>query len=145
VSDAAGAGDNEAGAVSVRESVLHEIEAHARAEWPNECCGLLIGREGAIDTSYRARNELKSSTRYRIAPEDHFAAVRHARGLRLEVIGAYHSHPAGAPTPSWTDRLEALPGDFLYVIAGRGQDEATVIRGWRMVDGNFVPVPLVTH
>jgi proteasome lid subunit RPN8/RPN11 len=145
VSDGAGARDNGPGAVSVRESVVQEIEAHARAEWPNECCGLLIGREGAIDTSFRARNELKSSTRYRIAPEDHFAAVRHARGLRLEVIGAYHSHPACSPTPSRTDRIEALPGDFLYVIAGFGQDKATVIRAWRMVEGNFVPVPLVTH
>ena len=130
--------------VRVRRTVLADIEAHAREEWPNECCGLLVGRPQSIETSYRARNELSSPTTYRVSPEDHFAAIRLARGLRLEVVGAYHSHPSSAPMPSATDRIEAVSGSFLYVIAGRAADGQAAFQAWRLSDGNFTPVPLVT-
>src|SRR3989442_6447217 len=43
---------------------------------------------------------LPISTRYLIDPADHFAAMRTARSNGRRVIGAYHSHPASAPTPS---------------------------------------------
>jgi proteasome lid subunit RPN8/RPN11 len=136
--------DPELSAVRVPRWVLEDIEAHARAAWPNECCGLLVGTTADIVTSFRARNERNSPSRYRIAPEDHFAAIRRARGLELEVVGAYHSHPSSPPVPSHTDLLESIPGDFLYVILGRGQTEYSSFGAWRIVDGNFVPVPLVT-
>lgn len=130
-------------AVHVRADVLAEIVAHARAEWPNECCGLLIGRGGTIERSHRARNELHSPTRYLVSPEDHFAAIRAARALGLDVVGAYHSHPASGPIPSPSDLAEAVPGEFLYLIAGSGTSGPHV-RGWRLAGGNFVPVALVT-
>ena len=41
-----------------------------------------------------------------------------ARAQTLEVVGAYHSHPAGRPRPSATDRDEAHAGGFIYLIAG---------------------------
>ena len=129
--------------VRVRRAVLSDIEAHARAESPNECCGLLVGLPGIVEANCRARNELDSPIQYRIDPADHFAAIRTARGLGLEVVGAYHSHPRSAPTPSLSDLAEALPGSFLYLIAGV-EDGAPLIRGWRLSGGNFVPVPLVT-
>jgi proteasome lid subunit RPN8/RPN11 len=130
--------------VEVRRSVLDDIAAHAHVERPNECCGLLLGRPDAIEASYRARNELRSPTRYRVAPEDHFAAIRVARTLGLDVIGAYHSHPRSIPTPSPTDLAEAIPGEFLHLIAGVGPGGAPAIQAWRLTGGNFVPVPLVT-
>jgi proteasome lid subunit RPN8/RPN11 len=130
--------------VAVRRSVLEDIEAHARDERPNECCGLLVGRPDAIETSCRARNELSSPTRFRVAPEDHFAAIRLARRLGLDVIGAYHSHPYSLPTPSPTDIAEATPGEFLHLIAGVGPGDEPAIQAWRLAGGNFMPVPLVT-
>jgi proteasome lid subunit RPN8/RPN11 len=131
-------------AVRVRLRVIEAIEAHARATWPNECCGLLLGAPDEIVTSFRTRNERDSPTRYRIAPEDHFAAIRHARAVELDVIGAYHSHPSSPPIPSSTDLLESIPGSFLYVIVGRERDGSSSTRAWRVLDGNFRPVPLVT-
>lgn len=131
--------------VRVRAAVLQQIAAHARAESPNECCGLLIGRPGAIEVCHPARNELRSPTRYRVRAEDHFAALRRARAAGLDVMGAYHSHPSSAPVPSPTDLAEAVPGEFVYLIAGPGAPEAgAAIRAWRLAGGNFVPVPLVT-
>jgi proteasome lid subunit RPN8/RPN11 len=143
VSGPAGAANDHAPAVQVRADVLADIVAHARAEWPDECCGLLIGRPDAIERSHRARNERRSPTRYRVSPEDHFAAIRAARALDLDVVGAYHSHPSSHPIPSASDLAEAVPGEFLYLIAGSGSPDPEV-RGWRLAGGNFVPVTLVT-
>jgi proteasome lid subunit RPN8/RPN11 len=68
---------------------------------------------------YCARNEHEEpGTGYVVRPEDHFAAIRLARAHALDVVGAYHSHPAGRPRPSITDRVEAHAGGFIYLIAG---------------------------
>jgi proteasome lid subunit RPN8/RPN11 len=55
---------------------------------------------------------------YIVRPDDHFAAIRLARAHALDVVGAYHSHPAGRPRPSTRDRVEAHAGGFIYLIAG---------------------------
>jgi [CysO sulfur-carrier protein]-S-L-cysteine hydrolase len=113
---------------------------HARADAPNECCGLLVGRRGVIEGSVRARNLQASPTRYLIDPQDHFAAMRSARAQGLHVVGAYHSHPGGAPTPSPSDVAEASGGsEFLYVIVSPSDDE---VRGYFVKNGeiNFVDI-----
>ena len=86
-----------------------------------------------------ATNELESPTRYRIAPADHFAAIRTARGRGLDVVGAYHSHPRSAAVPSATDLADAQ-SDLLYVIIGADATVRLELRGWRLVDGNFLEI-----
>jgi len=113
--------------------------AHARAEAPRECCGLLVGTGETVVRSVRARNLDEKATRYLIDPEDHFTAIRAARADGLEVIGAYHSHPSSAPVPSPTDVAEANSGsDFLYVIVSLVNDE---VQAYRIEDGQFVSIP----
>jgi proteasome lid subunit RPN8/RPN11 len=105
--------------ISVRAHALRAVAAHARDAWPQECCGLLLGTPGSIEAVYRARNEHEErGTRYLVRPEDHFTAIRLARTQALDVVGAYHSHPAGRPRPSATDHEEAQAGGFIYLIAG---------------------------
>jgi proteasome lid subunit RPN8/RPN11 len=124
----------------ISSSVITEMLDHARAEAPRECCGLLIGKGESVVRSVRARNLDVKATRYLIDPEDHFAAIRSARGDGLEVIGAYHSHPSSAPVPSATDIAEANSGsDFLYVIVSLVGDE---VRAYRIEAGVFKPLAL---
>ena len=114
--------------------------AHARAEAPRECCGLLIGKGESVVRSVRARNLDAQATRYLIDPEDHFAAIRSARAEGLEVIGAYHSHPSSAPVPSATDIAEANSGsDFLYVIVSLVNED---VRAYRIDAGVLKPLAL---
>jgi proteasome lid subunit RPN8/RPN11 len=120
--------------------VIAEMLAHARAEAPRECCGLLIGKGESVVRSMRANNLEANATRYLIDPEDHFAAIRSARAEELEVIGAYHSHPSSAPIPSATDIAEANSGsDFLYVIVSLVGAE---VRAYRIETGVFEPLAL---
>ena len=127
--------------IKIRRSVVDAILDHARLEAPNECCGLLIGSAAIVERANAARNLLSSPTRYRVDPADHFVAIREARGAGLTVVGAYHSHPAGAPIPSPTDRREATYPDYLYVIVSPGRDDR--VAGYRLVETELVPVELV--
>jgi proteasome lid subunit RPN8/RPN11 len=137
--------ENQETTVEVRQSVLGEITAHARAEAPLECCGILIGTGRRIERATRARNQLRSPTRYLIEPEDHFAALKSAREDGQAVVGFYHSHPASAPAPSETDRLEAAyPGHWhLIVFPGTGTQPPEVRAFQLMESGNFLPATLV--
>src|SRR5260221_935361 len=129
--------------VKLPQTVIAEMLAHAREESPNECCGLLIGRRGAVESAVRARNLDAGPTRYLIDPADHFAAMKAARVQGLQVIGAYHSHPASAPTPSPSDVEEATGGsDFLYVIVSPASGEAA---GYFLKNGEVVVAELVLN
>jgi proteasome lid subunit RPN8/RPN11 len=116
--------------------------AHARDEAPRECCGLLIGKYDSAVRSVRAKNLAPSATRYFIDPRDHFRALRTARAESLEVIGAYHSHPASEPVPSVTDIAEANSGpDFVYVIVSLVNDD---VRAYRINRGTYELLTLST-
>ena len=128
----------------VAPGVLQAISAHAHAEAPRECCGLLIGSNGRIDEVLPAGNCAGDPLRrYEIDPRTYIAAIIRCRGTSSEVLGAYHSHPRSPAEPSPTDLAEAF-GDFLYVIAGPVTAGSTAtIRAFRFMDGNFRPVELV--
>jgi proteasome lid subunit RPN8/RPN11 len=121
-------------------AVVREMLAHARDEAPRECCGLLVGKGDSVARSVRARNVDAKATRYLVDPEDHFAAISAARAEGLEVVGAYHSHPASTPVPSSTDVAEANSGsDFLYVIVSLVNDD---VRAYRIDAGVWKPLAL---
>ena len=128
-----------AGGVIVRASVLSDIVAHARAAAPDECCGLLVGTGARIESAHAARNLRRSPTRYLVDPADHFAAIRSGRKVGLGVVGAYHSHPASAASPSPRDEREATDTDFLYLIVSLATAQT---RAFRLVEGRMEEVPL---
>ena len=132
--------------VRLPQAVLAEMLAHARDESPKECCGLLIGVRGAIESTVRAHNLDETTTRYLIDPKDHLDAMKAARARGLHVIGAYHSHPAhadGPLGPSPSDLAEASGGaDFLYVIAS---PLTGAVAGFFVKRGAAVSVDLVSE
>jgi proteasome lid subunit RPN8/RPN11 len=101
---------------------------------PNECCGLLIGVDGRIVRSAAATNLAPGSHSYLINPADHFAAIRSARAEGYEVIGAYHSHPGAAATPSRRDVAEAMDAAFIYLIVSIGLQDGIDVRAYRIAD-----------
>ena len=131
--------DSSTAGVIVRASVLADIAAHARGAAPAECCGLLIGTGARIESAHAARNLRRSPTRYLVDPADHFAAIRSGRKTGLAVVGAYHSHPASAASPSPRDEREATDADFLYLIVSLVTAQT---RAFRLVDGRMEEIPL---
>ena len=129
--------------VGLRAAVREAIVAHARAEAPLECCGLLLGTRGLVEDAHRAANVRQSPTTYRVDPADHFAAIRRARATRREVVGAYHSHPRSPAVPSATDLREAHDRDFVYLIVSLADPRTPELRGYRLLAEDLVEVTLV--
>ena len=130
--------------MKLRRVALDSIIAHAQREAPHECCGLLVGGGDCIADAVPARNVCDSPTRYRIDPTDHFATIRRVRQEGRAIIGAYHSHPASPATPSPTDIAEAFDQQFLHVIVSLRDARRADVRAYRIGNGTFQEVPLIT-
>jgi proteasome lid subunit RPN8/RPN11 len=121
---------------------LAAVERHAAAAYPEECCGFLLGRAGAggdgvlVERVLPARNEHPESPgcRFLIAPETVLAARREARGVSLEVVGYYHSHPDHPAEPSEHDLADAWP-NVSYLIVPVADGVPGAARSWRLRDG----------
>jgi proteasome lid subunit RPN8/RPN11 len=105
-----------AGSIRIHAKILSEILDHARHEPLTECCGLLAGRDGVIDTIFRAKNSLNSPTVYEIAPKELFQLFREMREQGLTHLGQYHSHLRTENVPSPTDIEQAGYPDHAYFI-----------------------------
>lgn len=123
-------------AVEIDPSAIAVMLAEARAAHPQECCGLLLGRGGRIGEARPARNvHPQSATCFEIDPRALIEAYRAARAGGPQVLGYYHSHPAGGPRPSATDRAGAAGDGAVWAIVAGG-----VIGLWRDGPAGFVPL-----
>jgi len=134
---------NDLTAIGLRVEAREAIVAHARAEAPLECCGLLLGAPKLVEDAHRAANIRQSPTTYLVDPGHHFGAIRRARAEGRRVVGAYHSHPRSPAVPSPTDVREAHDRDFVYVIVSLADPRTPEVRGYRLVAEELVEVPLV--
>jgi len=122
--------------VVVPETVRAELRAHAVAEAPNECCGLIVLRDGVAERYVRGRNALASPYRYEleIDPDIWFLEDE---GYELAV---FHSHPETEPRPSRTDRENAgLWSGKPFLIYGLALDS---LRAWRVTRDEAVELEL---
>ena len=106
-------------AIGVQALVIDTIEADAVTAYPKECCGLLLGRGGLIQTVRPTANLAADPLKhFEIDPQALIDAHRAERAGGLEVIGYYHSHPQGPAAPSATDRAQAARDGRVWAIAG---------------------------
>ena len=121
--------------------MLDQMIAQARAEAPNECCGIVGARDGQAVAVYPVRNAAASPLRYEIDPKDQLRVFEALDDAELEIGAIYHSHTRSAPEPSQTDINLAFYPDAVYVILGvAGEDDD--VRAWRIVDGQVSAAPL---
>ena len=103
-----------------------ELRTHAEKESPNECCGVIVLRDGVAERYVRGRNRLASPYRYELEIDP---AVWFLEDDGYE-LAVFHSHPETAPIPSRTDReLAGLWTGRPFVIYGLKLDE---LRAWRV-------------
>lgn len=105
------------------------LRTHGEETYPNECCGVLLGKNIAgEDNSAAAINQVRqivragntrtdsAHNRYHIAPQELVRIQRQARGLGLDIVGFYHSHPDHPAQWSKTDFAEAHWLGCSYII-----------------------------
>jgi proteasome lid subunit RPN8/RPN11 len=122
--------------------MVGEMVAHARAEAPNECCGMIGGRDGSATSIHRARNAEESPLRYVIHPTDQLRIMEEIEARGEELAAIYHSHTGSPAYPSQTDiNLAENWPDPLYVICSLADREPEV-RAFAIRDGEVEEVTL---
>lgn len=131
------------------------VRDHARRGYPQEVCGVLLGRPRTdlrieVATPVANREQESPATRYVIAPEELLAVQRDARERGLEIVGYYHSHPDHPARPSETDRRVAAEGisdGVVHVVVAVDRNGRTEATAWVFRDAHqsFDPLALAVE
>lgn len=126
------------------------LAAHARREYPRECCGVFLGT--AADGIWRAQEALparnletaRGADRYDLDPRSRLAAEDQAQALGLSVVGFYHSHPDHEAYFSPTDLAGSeefrlgqpwLPPCYAYLVVSVLQGQVASRRAYLVENG----------
>jgi [CysO sulfur-carrier protein]-S-L-cysteine hydrolase len=122
-----------------------EIIAHARAEAPKECVGVVSTRNGDAVRVHQARNAEDSRLRFSIDSKELYDLMMGIEDAGLDMGAIYHSHTRTAPHPSQTDInfAQGWPG-VLWIIVGLGGDEPEV-RTWEIREGAVSETELIVQ
>ncbi len=117
--------------------MVDAIVAHARADHPDEACGIIAGPTGT-DVPTRLvpmTNAERSPTFYRFDSSEQLRLYRQMDALDEEVIVVYHSHTGTEAYPSRTDISYAGEPQAHYVLVSTRDPETNEFRSYRIVDG----------
>ena len=105
--------------VAIQPHVLDTIRRHGAWTFPDECCGALIERDGAIVVALALENTTRDAAtrRFRIGPDAYRKAETFARAAGGMLVGFYHSHPDAPPRPSQYDLDHAWPNLAYLILA----------------------------
>jgi desampylase len=115
------------GAALVRDGVWGELALRARAEYPREACGFLVGPAPRSSPTGPVIDGLLPTANVAATPEGTFEsspeASRRADEMTSKagrvVVGAYHTHPDTPSVPSRLDRERAWPGYLQLIVSIR--------------------------
>jgi proteasome lid subunit RPN8/RPN11 len=119
------------------------IRQHAETDYPNECCGVLLGAlsgENPLAEEVRTVTSLYpvsnswgegSDRRYLISPDTMFDLLRREREGEFVILGFYHSHPDHPARPSVTDRDWAVPW-YVYLIVSVLGGRSSRLTAWQL-------------
>jgi len=140
--------------VGLSREIRNPIVRHARAELPNEACGLVIGDapapDGGVATRWvPLRNPLASPFRYEIDPADLLRLTIETERAGEAIWAIVHSHVASPARHSPTDVRQSFYPEALYLLVSLDPAEADPmtgvesLRAWRILDGTVHEVALL--
>jgi proteasome lid subunit RPN8/RPN11 len=123
--------------LTIERALVDRIIAHARADHPDEACGIIAGPIGSDRPArYVAmENAERSPTFYRFDSQEQLKVWREMDDRDEEPVVIYHSHTATEAYPSRTDISYASEPNAHYVLVSTRADDDTEFRSYRIVDG----------
>ena len=127
----------------ISQALVDEMVAHAREDLPNECCGMIGGRDGEATRVVRVENAAASPLRYEMDPQGQYDALKAIEDAGEELVAIYHSHTRSAAYPSQTDVNEAVMWpEQVYVIVSLADEDAPDVKGYSLKDMKIADVHL---
>ena len=128
--------------VRISRNFLDEMVAHAKADLPNECCGILAGQDGTVTKAFRMSNVEASPFRFSMDPGELVKVDTEAGDNGWDLIAIYPSHTGSAAYPSDTDvriaggTAELWP-DVRYLLVSLLDMETPSVRVFQIVGGEI--------
>lgn len=116
--------------------MLDYVQQHA----PLESCGLLAGKNDLVEKVIFVRNQAESRVRFVMDPYEQLKAFEWIESKQLDLLGIFHSHPAGPETVSRTD-IEESAYNVVHLIWSDGRTQWQA-RGFWIEDSNATEVAL---
>jgi proteasome lid subunit RPN8/RPN11 len=124
--------------ITLTEQQIAGIQRHGEAEYPNECCGAILGRfdghdkiAGSLIPISNMREDAAKHNRFLIRPEEFLHCEKTAQKQGLEMIGFYHSHPDHPAVPSQYDLDHAFPV-YSYLIVSVIKHVSGDLTSWEL-------------
>lgn len=125
--------------IRLNHTSLHKIKLHGMQAYPEECCGVLLGRDLGDSKQVCDIWEVKNSKeenrerRFLISPEDYKQAEILAKDEKMDILGLYHSHPDHPARPSQFDLDHAFPY-WSYIIVSVEDAQPSAVSSWLLKD-----------
>ena len=125
--------------LEISQKIVDAILEQSRAEYPDECCGVILGPLGSDKPLHLKPmvNAAHSPTFYEFDPKDLLNLYREVDDRDEEIVVIYHSHTETEAYPSRTDIAYAGEPGAHYVLVSTREEiaPATEFRSYRIVDG----------
>jgi proteasome lid subunit RPN8/RPN11 len=118
------------------QDMLDHVDRHA----PLEACGLLAGKHSRVESVIYVRNRAQSPVRFVMDPYEQLQAFEQIDTFGLDLLGIFHSHPAGPEMASEADIAEAAY-EVVHLIWSRRRGKWQV-RGFWIEKGQATEVSL---
>jgi proteasome lid subunit RPN8/RPN11 len=118
--------------IRIPQSIYLKMLDHAKKESPLECCGILGGRDHAVEKAFELQNvDQSSSVRYAMAPQEQLKVFEEMEKDAMKMVAIYHSHTHTIPFPSETDvKLAFYPEISSIIISLKEKDP--VVKAFRI-------------
>ncbi len=128
----------------IRADLVEAMVAHARADHPDEACGVLAGPDGSARAERHIAmvNAERSPTFYRFDSQEQLKVWRAMEEAGEAPVVIYHSHTATEAYPSRTDVGLAAEPDAHYVLVSTRDPGRHELRSYRIVDGVVTEEPV---
>jgi len=126
--------------LTISKTHWQEMLKHVQEHVPLEACGLLAGKNDRVEKVIPVRNQAQSAVRFVMDPYEQLRAFDWIEANALELLGIFHSHPAGPETVSRTDIAESAY-EVIHLIWSRTGDRWEA-RGFWIENGGATEVSL---
>jgi proteasome lid subunit RPN8/RPN11 len=113
---------------------------HALNETPNECCGVLLGKDGMVERVIAIKSDPPAPDAYFMDPVQQVEVFTEMHQQGQSLLGIYHSHPTGPAEPSAADLQLAFHPEVVYCIISLADAANPEVRAFTLHGGGFEEV-----
>jgi proteasome lid subunit RPN8/RPN11 len=130
--------------VKIERALLDDIVAHAVADAPNECCGIVAVSDGQATAVHAVENQAASPFRFEVDGLEMFRLLEQIEGGGAELGAIYHSHTRSDPVPSQTDVNFSFgwPGVEWIIVGVASNGAEPDVRSFLIEDGTVRQIEL---